>query len=136
MRAQPARLLATENDPHISVQVLPFSGGEHEGMGGSLTVLSTDDDREVAYTEGADVGRLIEDPDEVRQYAVTYDRQRALALPVDMSMDMIREAMEGRDRARVPSSAQALRLAKVQPQQRGRGSVRGSRAPRRPRPRP
>ncbi|WP_406284742.1 helix-turn-helix domain-containing protein [Embleya sp. NBC_00896] len=136
MRQQLARLLATEHDPHISVQILPFSEGEHEGMGGSLTVLTTGDKREVAYTEGADVGRLIEDPDEVTQYAVTYDRQRARALPTGMSMDMIREVMEGLDSgARIPSSAQALRMAKVQLQQRRRGSVRRSRR-RLPGPRP
>ncbi|MET7304176.1 helix-turn-helix transcriptional regulator [Embleya sp. NPDC005575] len=136
MRHQLAHLLATEHNDRISVQILPFSEAEHEGMGGSLTVLTTRDKREVAYTEGADVGRLIEDPGEVGQYAVTYDRQRARALPVGMSMDMIREAMEDLDRARFPSSAQALRLAKVQSQQLGRRSVRGSRTRPRPRPRP
>ncbi|WP_331771454.1 helix-turn-helix transcriptional regulator (plasmid) [Embleya sp. NBC_00888] len=127
MRQQLARLLATEHNQRISVQVLPFSEGEYPRMGGLLALLTTPDKRKVAYTEGAEVGRLIEDPGEVRQYALTYERQRARALPVGMSMNMIREAMEGLGRAHFPSSAQALRLAKVQSQQfRGR-RVRGSR---------
>ncbi|MGW9213829.1 helix-turn-helix domain-containing protein [Embleya sp. NPDC055664] len=135
MRQQLARLLETENDSRISVQILPFDEGEHAGMGGSLTLLTMPEGRKVAYIEGAGVGRMIEDPIEVEQFAVTYDRQRARALPVGMSMDMIREAMEGLDHARFPRSARALRLAKVQSQRPGRGRLRGSRHRHLPRPR-
>ncbi|MFE3205239.1 Scr1 family TA system antitoxin-like transcriptional regulator [Embleya sp. NPDC059237] len=135
MRQQLARLLATEHHDRINVQILPFGEGEHPGMGGSLTLLTMPDKRKVAYTEGADVGRMIEDPTEVGQCTITYDLQRARALPVGMSMNMIREAMEGLDRARFPSSARTLRLAKVQSQQfRGR-RLRGSRHRHLPRPR-
>lgn len=62
------------------VQVLPCDQGEHDAMGGSLTVLTLPDGSEVAYTEGADYGQLVEDPAEVRRYTVTYDRLRAVAL--------------------------------------------------------
>lgn len=127
MRQQLARLLATEHTKRISVQVLPFVEGEYPRIGGSLTLLTTSDKRKVAYTEGAEIGRLIEDPDEVRQYALIHERQRARALPVRMSMDMIREAMNSLTRTHSPNSARALRLAKVRSQQRGRQSVRESR---------
>jgi transcriptional regulator with XRE-family HTH domain len=138
MRAQLARLLSSAEEPHITVQVLPFDQGEHAAMGGSLTVLDLPDGREVSYTEGAHYGQLIEDPEEVRRFAVTYDRLRAAALPPLMSLDMIRSAMEdNHHEASVPSRSDRRRLAQQQLQQSGRGRLRGGVGripPRRPRP--
>ncbi|MFE7841742.1 Scr1 family TA system antitoxin-like transcriptional regulator [Streptomyces sp. NPDC057474] len=139
MRAQLELLLHSAAEHHISVQVLPFEQGEHDAMGGSLTVLSLPDGSEVAYTEGAHYGQLIEDPAEVRRFTVTYDRLRANALPPLMSLDMIRSAMEGYNRgANVPSRSERRRVAQEQLQQSGgrqlRGSGRGIPRGRRPRP--
>ncbi|MFH8764746.1 Scr1 family TA system antitoxin-like transcriptional regulator [Streptomyces althioticus] len=138
MRDQLARLLTSAAAPHVTVQVLPFDQGEHEAMGGSLTVLTLPDDREVAYTEGAHHGQLIEDPDEVASLALTYDRLRAAALPPLMSLDMIRSVREDNHRgANVPSRSERRRVAQEQLQQSGRGRLRGGgRRPPRPRPRP
>ncbi|MER6850763.1 MULTISPECIES: helix-turn-helix transcriptional regulator [Streptomyces] len=138
MREQLARLLGTGSEPHITVQVLPFDQGEHEVMGGSLTVLTLPDGSEVAYTEGAHHGQLIEESDEVRSLALTYDRLRAAALPPIMSLDMIRSVREDNHRgANVPSRSERRRVAQEQLQQSGGGRLRGGggRIPRR-RPRP
>ncbi|MFF9073713.1 helix-turn-helix domain-containing protein [Streptomyces sp. NPDC014872] len=138
MRDQLARLLATAEEPHITVQVLPFAHGEHGVLGGSLTVLDLPDGTETAYTEGAHYGQLIEDPEEVGRFAVTYDLLRAAALPPHMSLDMIRSAMEDNHHdATVVSRSDRRRLAQKQLQQSGRGRLRrgGGRTPRsRPRP--
>ncbi|MEU4010200.1 helix-turn-helix transcriptional regulator [Streptomyces pseudogriseolus] len=137
-RDQLTRLLAAGTEPHITVQVLPFDQGEHEAMGGSLTVLTLVDGTEVAYTEGAHYGQLIEDPDEVRRFSLTYDRLRAAALPPLMSLDMIRSVREDNHRgANVPSRSERRRVAQEQLQQSGRRQLRGGgRRPPRPRPRP
>ncbi|GAA2299894.1 helix-turn-helix transcriptional regulator [Streptomyces hawaiiensis] len=138
-REQLERLLGTRAERHITVQVLPFDQGEHEFMGGSLTVLTMPDGSEVAYTEGAHYGQLIEDPDEVRDFALTYDRLRAAALPPLMSLDMIRSVMEDNHRgANVPSRSERRRLAQEQLQQSGGGRLRGGgrRVPRGRRPGP
>ncbi|MCX4478264.1 helix-turn-helix domain-containing protein [Streptomyces cellulosae] len=137
MRDQLTRLLASAREPHITVQVLPFDQGEHEVMGGSLTVLTMPDGREVAYTEGAHYGQLVEEPDEVASLALTYDRLRAAALPPLMSLDMIRFVREDNHRgANVPSRSERRRVAQEQLQQSGRGRLRGGgRRPPRPRPR-
>ncbi|NEA85152.1 helix-turn-helix domain-containing protein [Streptomyces sp. SID7958] len=138
MRKQLARLLDAAEMRHITVQVLPFDQGGHEAMGGSLTVLIMPDGSEVAYTEGADYGQLIEEPVNVSRYKVIYDRLRAAALPPTMSLDMIRSTMEGNYRgANVPSRPDRRRLAREQLQQSGGGRLRGGgrRIPRR-RPRP
>lgn len=138
MGEQLARLLGTAAEPHITVQVLPFDQGEHDALGGSLTVLTIPDGSEIAYTEGAHYGQLIENPDEVRSFALTYDRLRAAALPPLMSLDMIRSVMEDNHRgANVPSRSERRRLAQEQLQQSGGRRLRGSgrRVPdRRPRP--
>ncbi|WP_097218378.1 MULTISPECIES: helix-turn-helix domain-containing protein [unclassified Streptomyces] len=126
MREQFGRLLAAATEAHITLQVLPFDQGEHEVMGGSLTLLTMPDDSEIAYTEGAHYGQLIEDPDEVRRFALTYDRLRAAALPPLMSLDMIRSVMEDNHRgAKVPSRSERRRLAQEQLQQSGRRQLRG-----------
>ncbi|MEV6091097.1 MULTISPECIES: Scr1 family TA system antitoxin-like transcriptional regulator [unclassified Streptomyces] len=137
MRDQLTRLLASATESHITVQVLPFDQGEHEVMGGSLTVLTMPDGREVAYTEGAHYGQLVEEPDEVASLALTYDRLRAAALPPLMSLDMIRFVREDNHRgANVPSRSERRRVAQEQLQQSGRGRLRGGgRRPPRPRPR-
>ncbi|MFF8032660.1 MULTISPECIES: Scr1 family TA system antitoxin-like transcriptional regulator [unclassified Streptomyces] len=138
MREQLARLLDASSERHITVQVLPFEQGEHDAMGGSLTMLTLPDGSDVAYTEGAHYGQLIEDPDEVRSFALTYDRLRAAALPPLMSLNMIRSVMEDSHRgAKVPSRSERRRVAQEQLQQSGGRQLRGGgrRASRR-RPRP
>ncbi|MEU9241234.1 helix-turn-helix transcriptional regulator [Streptomyces sp. NPDC048385] len=138
MREQLERLLDAAAERQVIVQVLPFDQGEHDVMGGSLTVLTMPDGSEAAYTEGAHYGQLVEDPDEVRSFALTYDRLRAAALPPLMSLDMIRSVMEDNHRgAKVPSRSERRRLAQEQLQQSGGGRLRGGgrRIPRhRPRP--
>ncbi|MEU9365396.1 helix-turn-helix transcriptional regulator [Streptomyces avermitilis] len=134
MREQLERLLEAAAEPHITVQVLPFEQGEHDAMGGSLTILALPDGSEVAYTEGAHYGQLIEDPAEVRTFSLTYDRLRAAALPPLMSLDMIRSVMEGNHRgAKVPSRSDRRRVAQEQLQQSGGRQLRGGggRIPRR-----
>ncbi len=138
MREQLERLLDAGAEPHVTVQVLPFDQGEHDVMGGSLTLLTLPDGSEVAYTEGAHHGRLIEDQGEVRSFALTYDRLRAAALPPLMSLGMIRSVMEDNHRgANVPSRSERRRLAQEQLQQSGGRQLRGGGRPvpgRRPRP--
>ncbi|MFD8202096.1 helix-turn-helix domain-containing protein [Streptomyces sp. NPDC059701] len=138
MRAQLERVVEAAAERHIKVQVLPFDQGEHDAMGGSLTILTLPDGSEVAYTEGAHYGQLVEDPAEVRRFSLTYDRLRADALPPLMSLDMIRSVMEGYNRgANVPSRSERRRLAQEQLQQSGGRQLRGGgRRGFLPRPRP
>jgi hypothetical protein len=138
MRAQLKRLLDAASERHITVQVLPFDQGEHDVMGGSLTILTLPDGSDVAYTEGAHYGQLIEETDEVRKFALAYHQLTAAALPPLMSLEMIRSVMEENHRgAKVPSRSERRRVAQEQLQQSGRRGLRGSggRIPRR-RPRP
>ena len=134
MREQLARLLEAAAERLITLQVLPFEQGEHDFMGGSLTILTLPDGSDVAYTEGAHYGQLVEEPAEVKRFSLTYDRLRAAALPPLMSLDMVRSVMEGNHRgAKVPSRSERRRLAQEQLQQSGGRQLRrgGPRLPRR-----
>ncbi|MFD8520242.1 Scr1 family TA system antitoxin-like transcriptional regulator [Streptomyces capillispiralis] len=138
MREQLKRLLDDASERHITVQVLPFDQGEHDVMGGSLSILTLPDGSDVAYTEGAHYGQLIEDPEEVRNFVRTYHQLQAAALPPLMSLDMIHSVMEDNHRgANVPTRSERRRVAQKQLQQSGRRQLRrsGGRIPRR-RPRP
>jgi transcriptional regulator with XRE-family HTH domain len=133
MRHQLARLLEAAAEPHITVLVLPFDQGEHEMLGGSLTMLTLPNGTEVAYTEGAHHGQLFEDPADVRRFALTYDRLREAALPQRRSLGVIRSVMEDDYRdTKFPSRSARRRLAKEQLQQPGGRGLRrgGRRAPR------
>ncbi|MGW5675162.1 DUF5753 domain-containing protein [Streptomyces sp. NPDC003860] len=135
MRAQLIHLLEACERPNITIQVMPFSQGAHGGLGGSLYLPTQPNGSEIAYVEGADFGWLVEDPAEVKEYSILYDRIRADALPSSMSLDMIRSVLEGSS-ARVPTQAQRRRLAQVQSQQSGGWGLRRNRGrtPRRPGP--
>ncbi|MFJ4687113.1 Scr1 family TA system antitoxin-like transcriptional regulator [Streptomyces sp. NPDC088789] len=138
LREQMTRLLEAAEQPHITLQVLPFEQGEHDVMGGSLNLLTMPDGSEIAYTEGAHYGQLVEEPAEIRGFELAYDRLRAIALPPLMSLDMIRSVMEDNHRgAKVPSRSDRRRLATERLQQSGGRQLRrgGRRVPgRRPRP--
>ncbi|MEV7286931.1 helix-turn-helix transcriptional regulator [Streptomyces sp. NPDC093252] len=138
IREQMEKILWAAEQPNITLQVLPFSQSGHDVMGGSLSLLNMPNGSEIAYTEGSHYGQLIQEPAEIRAFALAYDRLRAAALPPLMSLDMIRSVLEVSDRgAKVPPQSDQRRLAKEQLQQfRGR-QLRGGRRRihvRRPRP--
>ncbi|OEU88657.1 DNA-binding protein [Streptomyces abyssalis] len=126
MRGQLSRLLDAAEDRRVTVQVLPFDQGEHDLLGGSMTVLTLPDETEAVYLEGADYGQLIEEPGEIKRHSLIYDRLRAVALPPKMSLDMIRCVMEGNHRGvSVPSRSERRRVAQEQLQQPGGRQLRG-----------
>lgn len=96
MREQLAHLLHAGQWARVHVQVLPLSGTDPVAMGGSFTLLSLPDGRELAYEEGVVYGRLIEDADEVMRRSVIYDRLQANALSPTRSAELIRRTMEER----------------------------------------
>ncbi|MEN2420365.1 helix-turn-helix transcriptional regulator [Streptomyces rimosus] len=91
---QLVRILEAAEAPNIAVQVLPFSAGSHDLMGGSLSLLWMDDGSGVAYLEGNKSGDLIEDRAEVNQHWLSYDRLRDLSLSPTDSVAFIQQVME------------------------------------------
>ncbi|PSJ27750.1 transcriptional regulator [Streptosporangium nondiastaticum] len=95
MRAQLAALAELVDTARTTVQVLPFEHGEHALVsGGTLTLMTLDDDTSVAYVESIATGLLIEDPEAVSAHRRSYDLLRAYALSPRKSAGFIRAAME------------------------------------------
>ncbi|MFJ9466464.1 helix-turn-helix domain-containing protein [Streptomyces caniferus] len=91
---QLTRIIDAAASPHMTIQVLPFSAGLHGLMEGSLSLLWMADGSAVAYLEGNKSGDLIEEPSEVAQYRLAYDRLRDAALPPHDSAVFIRQLVE------------------------------------------
>jgi hypothetical protein len=92
MRAQLARLTADRDRSNVTVQVLPFTAGEHPAMASGPFVL-------LEFPQAADPGVVtaenltgslsLDAPDDFRQYARTFDFLQAAALGPRESRDML-----------------------------------------------
>ncbi|MCF3104719.1 helix-turn-helix domain-containing protein [Streptomyces roseoverticillatus] len=94
MRDQLAVLAELVDTARTTVQVLPFEHGEHSLIGGTLTLMTLDDDTNVAYVESIATGFLIEDPETVSARRRSYDLLRAYALSPRESATFIRAVLE------------------------------------------
>ncbi|MFG2284597.1 DUF5753 domain-containing protein [Streptomyces sp. NPDC048595] len=92
--AQLARIAEAAEAPHMAIQVLPFAAGVHNLMGGSLSILWMADGSAVAHLEGNKSGELIEEPEEIARYRLSYDRLRDAALQPSDSAAFIRQLVE------------------------------------------
>jgi len=66
--------------PSVALQVLPYTAGVHDLMNSDLILLWQRVGDPVAYVEGNGIGVLIDDPDKVLSYRMSYDLVRDAAL--------------------------------------------------------
>jgi transcriptional regulator with XRE-family HTH domain len=94
LREQLRFLLELSERPNTMIQVVPQDVGYYPGLTGSFTLLGFNDGINVAYTESAGMGMLIEQPTRVPEYVVRYDLLRGYALPVGESRALVTAVME------------------------------------------
>lgn len=93
MREQLEHLNTLGSEPHITVQVLPYTVGAHPGLAGQFSILRFADSPEaVVYLERFTSDLYLEKPSDVQQYSVMYDHLQAQALNPDSSRDLIADA--------------------------------------------
>jgi transcriptional regulator with XRE-family HTH domain len=88
MRDQLHHLVLAAEQPTVTLQVLPFSVGEHTGIGGSFTVVSfpEPDDPQVVYLEQTDSLLYLENAVDIGRYTLAFERLQAAAMdPADSS---------------------------------------------------
>jgi transcriptional regulator with XRE-family HTH domain len=73
----------------VTLQVLPFSAGPHGSFGGPFMILHLPDEPDVAYADSWARGQVIDTPAELLRAQQTFQLLAALALPPDMSAEMI-----------------------------------------------
>lgn len=94
MRRQLRRLAELADRPRITIWVLPFSAGAHEGMQGSFVIQEFPDpnDDDVLYQEGPE-GELIshDDPELILRYRERFEGLRNLSLGPRESLAFLNE---------------------------------------------
>jgi transcriptional regulator with XRE-family HTH domain len=95
MRAQLEHVIEASERPNVTVQVLPFDRGAHAGMAGSFTILDfpwSTDPGVVFVESGWSVGVYFEQPHEVRDQSLAFQKLADLALPPAESVEMMAKA--------------------------------------------
>lgn len=96
MRDQLAHLLELRRREWVKVQILPFETGAHVGLDGSFTLLRSEDDPDLVYTEDFIQGHMTANSHALREGSSRYDHLQAAALSVEESAARIARVMEER----------------------------------------
>jgi transcriptional regulator with XRE-family HTH domain len=82
IREQLEHLIEATAHPRITIQVLPFTAGEHSGMDGPFYIIELAESAhpDVVFLDAATREIFLEDTDEVRRYTMLFDHLRAAAL--------------------------------------------------------
>ncbi len=96
MREQMEHLVEFSMQPHITVQVLPYSVGAHPGMYGKFSILEFHDpqDASTVYLEGITSDLYLEKPNDVQAYSVMYEHLRMQALNAEDSRRFMLQVAE------------------------------------------
>ncbi|MFJ6509368.1 helix-turn-helix domain-containing protein [Streptomyces sp. NPDC091879] len=90
MREQLEHLNALGAEPHITVQVLPYTAGAHAGLSGQFSILQfADSPTGAVYVERFGSDLYLEKPAEVRDFGMMHDQLQAKALDAAGSRDVI-----------------------------------------------
>ncbi|UGY93405.1 helix-turn-helix domain-containing protein [Streptomyces gobiensis] len=95
MAAQLAHIVKTAENPDLTIQVIPYSHGAYQMLGGSLTLLTAPSGSTIAYVEGFATGELVESPKRVVELTQHFDMARGIALPECESLALIQDYAEG-----------------------------------------
>jgi transcriptional regulator with XRE-family HTH domain len=96
MRGQLECLIERARLPHVTLQVLPFSAGEHPGMDGPFYLIRFPEktDRDMVYLEHAGMEHWLDDDDAVALHMSLFDHLRAAALKPDDSLKLLVERLQ------------------------------------------
>ncbi|MFC8092466.1 helix-turn-helix domain-containing protein [Streptomyces sp. NPDC057301] len=93
MAGQLDRLLAANESPHITLQVLPFSKGAHAAALGSFVIIAgTEPALDVVYVDFHTGSLFLEKDEELERYRLAFEYLRAQALDIEASSAMIYDA--------------------------------------------
>lgn len=93
MRQQIAHLIRVSQLPNVILRIVPNSAGANEGLDGPFKVLKVKEG-EIGYLVAPNGGRLELDAEEVAGLRNRFDRIGAMALPVELSRALLKDAME------------------------------------------
>ncbi|MEU8581510.1 helix-turn-helix domain-containing protein [Streptomyces abikoensis] len=91
MHKQLQHLTAVAQEPHMTLQVIPFGAGAHAGMPGSFVLMSFPEaeDPEIVYIDSMAGDLFLEAEADIRRYGAIFDNLRAVALSPDDTSNLI-----------------------------------------------
>lgn len=94
MREQLEHLAAAAEQPQVTLQALPYAVGGHPGMPGSFVIMQFPDAgvSDVVYIESQAGDLFLESDTDLARFTAIFEHLRALALPPDTSVELIRDA--------------------------------------------
>jgi hypothetical protein len=98
MRDQVGHLIQLAGLSHVTLQVIPFAVGAHDGAGGAFTVLrfAEPDVPDVVYIEQLTGAQYLEKPADVDRYLDVMNRLSATALSPDATIRFLTDAIHQR----------------------------------------
>jgi len=96
MRDQLEHLVAMSRRPAITVQVIPFSLGEHIGLQGGLVIAQDGDGAVTVFLDNLADGQVTDNEETVSQVTQRFESLRGEALPKGASRDLIQTIAEER----------------------------------------
>ncbi|WP_170180753.1 helix-turn-helix domain-containing protein [Actinomadura pelletieri] len=93
MSEQLSRLLTVAQLPNVNLRILERSARSHVGLDGSFCIMTVDD-RDVAFADAPERGRLVTDLGDVQKYAVRYDRISDTAEGIGSTRAILERALE------------------------------------------
>jgi transcriptional regulator with XRE-family HTH domain len=105
MRHQLERIRALAGEPHITIQVIPFTRGAHPGMAGNFILLEFSDPSldDLVHLESINQITIRDDAELIAQYLDRFQKLQDLALNPEESVRFINELI--RD---MPSTGQSM----------------------------
>jgi hypothetical protein len=91
MHTQLGRLLEESHQPHVTLQLMPFSVGASAGMGGAFTILRFPEqaDPDVVYVSYNTGHLFLEKPEELNGFELIFNHLRAAGLSTAESRNAI-----------------------------------------------
>lgn len=105
MQRQIERLREYADEPHVVLQLLPFTAGAHPGMAGSFVLLEFDDPNldDLVHLESVNDVTIRDDSELIARYGDRYQKLEDLALSQEDSKTFLEEYIDGRRTAGAPT---------------------------------
>lgn len=96
MRSQLEHLIDLAGLRNVTLQILPFSAGEHASMLGAFTILEFpgEGDPDVVYQESQTGSLYVEKPEQITRYSLMFDHLREKALSGAQSLTLLKQAAD------------------------------------------
>jgi hypothetical protein len=90
MQTQRNYLADMATQPHVTIQITPYSAGVTCAYGKAFTILTSNQNSTVVYLEDVKDAHYLRNRDQVAQYALVFDHLRTLALDDGRSLKLIK----------------------------------------------